>query len=98
MPQLWTETYVSQYFWLIIILGTFNYFFVNKIVPAIARNIKARKKTGVITLEEKNIEGKTINVSIPSIMLTPATSQISFASAREEWVIKKKKVSRKKKK
>ena len=45
MPQLWTETFISQYFWLLFILLTFYYFIATKVIPIIAEAIKARQIT-----------------------------------------------------
>ena len=76
MPQLWTETFVSQYFWLIVILVTFNSFFVNKVVPSIAKNIKARKKTGKIVKSDLQSKSLNVNVTLPDVIST-LSSQIS---------------------
>ena len=70
MPQLWTETFVSQYFWLILILLTFNYFFVNKVVPSIAKNIKARRKTGIIKESEEERDSLNVKATLPEVTLT----------------------------
>lgn len=78
MPQLWTETFVSQYFWLILILFIFNYFFVNHVVPSIAKNIKARKKGGIIDKIELNKESKNIIITLPEIILKDVNSVIIF--------------------
>jgi len=43
MPQLWTETIVTQYFWLVLILLGFYYIAVTKIIPQIAFTLKARR-------------------------------------------------------
>ena len=40
MPQLWTETFISQYFWLLLILLTFYYFMATKVIPVIADAMK----------------------------------------------------------
>jgi hypothetical protein len=78
MPQLWTETFVSQYFWLILILFIFNYFFVNHVVPSIAKNIKARKKGGIIDKIELNKKSKNIIITLPDIILQDVNSVIIF--------------------
>jgi hypothetical protein len=78
MPQLWTETFVSQYFWLILILFIFNYFFVNHVVPSIAKNIKARKKGGIIDKIELNKKSKNIIITLPEIILKDVNSVIIF--------------------
>lgn len=43
MPQLWTETMVSQYFWLITILFTLYIIVATKIIPQIAYAMKSRQ-------------------------------------------------------
>jgi len=43
MPQLWIETFVSQYFWLLLILFTFYYFITTKVIPTISETIKTRQ-------------------------------------------------------
>lgn len=90
MPQLWTETYVSQYFWLIVILCVFNFLFVNNIVPAIAKNIKARKRTSIVSIEDKEEEITTINVTLPVLSMKTVDSKVSFIDSRETWMNKQK--------
>lgn len=55
MPQLWTETFVSQYFWLLAILFTFYYFIATKVIPNIADAIKARQVTDKQENTAKNV-------------------------------------------
>jgi hypothetical protein len=43
MPQLWTETIVTQNFWLIVIIIGFYYIAVTKLIPQIAFTLKARR-------------------------------------------------------
>jgi len=86
MPQLWTETFVSQYFWLVVILFTFNYFFVNHVVPSIAKNIKARKKTAALEGLETSEETATIIVSLPETTIKPVDSVVSFNESRKNWI------------
>ena len=43
MPQLWTETMVSQYFWLVTVLTILYVICANNVLPSIALVIKARK-------------------------------------------------------
>lgn len=43
MPQLWTETIVTQYFWLVVILLGFYFIAVVKFIPQIAFTLKARR-------------------------------------------------------
>lgn len=57
MPQLWTETIVTQYFWLIVILLGFYYVAVTKFIPQIAFTLKARK-----LLESASIDSNSTSV------------------------------------
>jgi|SouAtlMetagenome_1021521.scaffolds.fasta_scaffold22055_2 hypothetical protein len=43
MPQLATESFVSQYFWLIITLSLLNFIIVSNVIPNISLTLKARK-------------------------------------------------------
>lgn len=43
MPQLANESFVTQYFWLVIFLGLFHYVVVSEVIPNIALTLKARK-------------------------------------------------------
>lgn len=74
MPQLWTETFVSQYFWLLLILLTFYYFIATKVIPTIADAIKARQ---IADTTEKKVE--TIDfVNDKSISLFNLTSKQDY--------------------
>jgi capsule polysaccharide export protein KpsE/RkpR len=42
MPQLFIETYFSQYFWLVVILALFYYFTAQSVVPSVASALKVR--------------------------------------------------------
>lgn len=44
MPQLWTETIVTQYFWLVAILFGFYFLASTKIIPQIANTLKIRRE------------------------------------------------------
>ena len=47
MPQLWTETFVTQYFWLVVIILGFYYIAITEIIPQIAFTLKIRKELEV---------------------------------------------------
>ena len=57
MPQLSVETFVSQYFWLVIIFFTLYFIMVNKLLPLISEAYKVRSvlENSVKTKEHKNI-------------------------------------------
>jgi hypothetical protein len=44
MPQLQIETYVTQYFWLVVFLFSIYYFMASTYMPKIAETLKLRKK------------------------------------------------------
>ena len=46
MPQLWTETMVSQYFWLITIFFSLYLINATRIIPQIAYTLKSRRLLG----------------------------------------------------
>ena len=49
MPQLSIETFVSQYFWFIVILLAFYYFAITKVIPKLSIILKTRNKTSLIS-------------------------------------------------
>lgn len=51
MPHLSIETYVTQYFWLVVILFTFYYISVTQIIPKISETFKTRKKLESLAIE-----------------------------------------------
>jgi len=59
MPQLSIETYVTQYYWLIVILGFFYYYISTQIVPKIGEIKKTRAKIAAETpiAGEKGVNG-----------------------------------------
>jgi predicted hydrolase (HD superfamily) len=56
MPQLTFETFISQYFWLLVIIGVIYYLLVTKFLPSISEVIKARKVLENQDITQKNIE------------------------------------------
>jgi len=99
MPQLSIETYVTQYFWLVVILFTFYYLSATKFLPKIAELLKTRKKieseasgVSLSSVDNNNIlTGKSIIseiLSISSLSLSSKTSGFEkiFNSANQAWV------------
>ena len=99
MPQLWTETLVTQYFWLVLILLGFYYLAVTTFIPQIAFTLKARKvldseidsnSTGLST---DPLLGSTksllSNILTPKLPSTKATStdvlSNNIYSVRTNW-------------
>ena len=60
MPQLATETFVTQYFWLFVTLCLFHYVIVTEVIPHISLTLKARK------FQATSGEETTTNVNITS--------------------------------
>ena len=56
MPHLAIETYVSQYFWFMLILVVFHTFMTDTVIPRISSLIKARKAS------VKSVEGSAVVV------------------------------------
>jgi hypothetical protein len=80
MPQLWTETFVTQYFWLVAILLGFYYIASLKIIPQIANTLKVRRELGSIDNQglsakaSSNIVEKTNNSAyalLSTILVNP---------------------------
>jgi len=88
MPQLWIETWVGQYFWLLIVLFFFHYFMVNQVIPTIATLIKIRKTLGKETQEVTiKTSNNTENLKILLPNSTNSTSSsIDLSSARSKWL------------
>lgn len=79
MPQLWTETIVTQYFWLVVILLGFYYFAVVKFIPQIAYTLKARRLLEAAGTESKKADSNLLDSSnspkaLLSSVLTPKTT------------------------
>lgn len=62
MPQLHIETFVTQYFWLVVCLFVFYYINAVEILPSISEILKIRQKLEISKDEkkEKDIEGESI--------------------------------------
>lgn len=56
MPQLSIETFVSQYFWLLVIFFSFLYVSTIYVMPTISKIQKIRNIIGKETETEENIE------------------------------------------
>jgi len=74
MPQLATESFVSQYFWLFVTLCLFHYVVVNEVIPHISLTLKARR------FEATSVEETLVNENISSrdtIFASSFTSSVS---------------------
>lgn len=89
MPQLWIETWVSQYFWLLVILFFFHFYMVNNVIPTIATIFKIRKTLGTKE-EEVNTDSNLPDTDSLKIDLNISTPEVksntNFASARASWI------------
>jgi len=65
MPQLWIETWVGQYFWLLVILFLFHVFVAQKVVPTIATLIKIRKTLG----SQDELDGESFRTDKDSLKI-----------------------------
>lgn len=70
MPQLWIETWVTQYFWLLVIMFFFHFYMVNKVIPSIATIFKIRKTLNIKTESSNNV---TLNSSEFKVVLPNIT-------------------------
>jgi hypothetical protein len=73
MPQLAIETFVSQYFWLLVSLSGFYFFIIGRVIPNIALTLKSRK---VGTAGESS-EELPVNVSNRDKILEGALKGVS---------------------
>ena len=55
MPQLSIETFVSQYFWLVLIFFTLYFLMVTKFIPLISETLKARNTVDSKIKVQKNL-------------------------------------------
>ena len=88
MPQMMIETFVSQFFWLIVFFFILNFYMSTTGVPSIARTLKIRKKASF-----KGDSATGLNEVIDFSLSLPNTvsekpSTISFNKARENWLQK----------
>lgn len=94
MPQLWTETIVTQYFWLVVVLFGFYYLAVTQIIPQIAFTLKTRKElettsqflnlnTNTKTSSENNTKTLLSNI------LTPLSTTTKISEGKETVQLKK---------
>lgn len=79
MPQLAIETFVSQYFWLVLILGTFYWISVTQIIPSISETLKTRRKIESLAVESSE-DG--VEEDVNAIKSSNVISEV-FASSRK---------------
>lgn len=95
MPQLSIETYITQYVWLVVILGFFYYYVATKIVPTIGiiKKTRARIATEAQPIHE-NLEllAQPKNIELGLVNTTKKTQdsklQEIFENMNREWTKK----------
>jgi hypothetical protein len=79
MPQLDQLTFFSQLFWLSLVLIFFYFFFSSKLLPSLARNLKARNKLLVLLSAGVSLSSSS-KLVIPSFLenenLTEALEEV----------------------
>lgn len=60
MPQLATESFFSQYFWLFVTLCLFHYVVTNEVIPHMSLTFKAR------TFQVSSVEETLVNANVES--------------------------------
>jgi len=89
MPQLWIETFVTQYFWLLLILFSFYYFITTQVIPVISETIKARQISDNKDIKtEEIINEKAINLFNNSSKSNIKTDLIvtNWDSVQNDWL------------
>lgn len=75
MPQLATESFVTQYFWLFVTLCLFHYVIVTEVIPNISLTLKARNFTAANVGETLANENVASRDSIFASSFTASTAQ-----------------------
>lgn len=88
MPQMMIETFVSQYFWLMVFFFVLNFYMTTTGIPSIPRTLKIRKKAS-FKGDSDAVKGDSIdlNLSLPSTVSEKETIT-SFNKARQSWLQK----------
>ncbi len=98
MPQLWTETMVSQYFWLVTIFFILYIINATRIIPQIAYAIKSRRFLGneASSAISQDIAGNSTKTFLSALLGAPKGSvkeSVDFSplfdSASKAWATKK---------
>ena len=75
MPQLSLETFVSQYFWLVVLFFYFYFQMVNWVIPKISQIIKIRKEVSNVEATDSGKASDLLGFDGPiSIASTPSIS------------------------
>jgi len=91
MPQMMIETFVSQYFWLLIFFLILNVYMSSKGIPAIAALLKIRKNGYEATAGENTITSflPQFPTELGTISLSSTSSKVAgFKDVRDSWTTK----------
>lgn len=96
MPQLSIETYITQYLWLVIVLGVFYYYISTQIVPKIGEIKKTRARISSETPSSSPVFTATNNTNIQlgsTIVIkkggeTKGIATDIFENMNKEWIKK----------
>jgi hypothetical protein len=80
MPQLSLETFVSQYFWLIVTLFALYFIMVTKLLPLISECFKARSnlETKVANVQKNIVKDSLLIKDIASLQFNPTLHSTSY--------------------
>jgi len=92
MPQLSIETYITQYLWLVIVLGVFYYYISTQIVPKIGEIKKTRAKIAseIPTISQYLASGSQTNIQLVPDKKTDFKGKVAdlFENMNKEWTKK----------
>jgi len=94
MPQLSIETYMTQYLWLVIILGFFYYYVATRIVPKIGEIKKTRARIAAETPAQSGVaalaSNQNIHFGLSSSLKKSSDNKIGelFDNMNKEWIKK----------
>jgi hypothetical protein len=91
MPQLSIETYVTQYIWLVIILGNFYYYLSSQKVPKIVEIKKTRPQISAASISSPSFSSSSQPIQFS--LLTPSNFSNDHKTADILLLMNKKWVS-----
>jgi len=74
MPQLATETYVSQIFWFLLVLVLLHVYMTNTVIPQISTLLKARKKLNMGGVDS---DGEGNVLSAQALLVNNAMTEVN---------------------
>lgn len=89
MPQLKIETFVTQYFWLIVILFSFYFIMYTYIIPKMSSLNLTRKKLETVELKTENIESNKFDYELKIVNFNKSlNSNKNIKNTIQEWAKK----------